>query len=102
MMLAALSTYHAGIPQIVVVGALEGEDTRALADVIRRHYLPTAVVVPVRDASGQDLARLLPWTDGLTARFGRATAYVCREFTCQVPTSVPEELAAQLARLTRI
>ena len=42
MMLAALSTYHAGMPQLVIVG--DGADARALLAVARERYRPNAVV----------------------------------------------------------
>jgi uncharacterized protein YyaL (SSP411 family) len=101
MMLAALSTYHAGMPQVVIVGEPEAAETRALHAVLRRHYLPTAVVVPVRAAHRAELSRLLPWTTALDRQQGRATAYVCREFSCQLPATSPDTLASQLAALTR-
>jgi uncharacterized protein YyaL (SSP411 family) len=100
MMLAALSTYHAGMPQIVVAGEPGSPDTRALTSVVRRRYLPTAVIVPVSDAHRPELARLLPWTAALTMRDGKATAYVCRDFTCQMPAISAPELDAQLASWT--
>jgi uncharacterized protein YyaL (SSP411 family) len=99
MMLAALSTYHAGMPQIVLAGERDAPDTRALAAVIRRRYLPAAVVVPVTGGRQQALARLLPWTAALTQREGRPTAYVCRDFACQVPATSPDDLRAQLSEL---
>jgi uncharacterized protein len=100
MMLAALSTYHAGVPQIVVVGEPDADDTRALSEVVRRHYIPTAVVVPVREAQREPLSRLLPWTSSLHRLEGRATAFVCRDFACQTPTTSVDELDAQLEGIT--
>ena len=35
----------------------------------------------------------------MTAREGRATAYVCRDFACQAPAVRPDELEAQLKAL---
>jgi len=99
MMLAALSTYHAGAPQIVVAGEPDAPDTRLLAAVVRRHYLPAAVFVPVATAYQDALARLLPWTAALRPRDGRAAAYVCRDFACQLPTTSPDELDRQLREL---
>jgi hypothetical protein len=96
MMLAALSTYHAGVPQIVLVGDPESPDTKALGNAVRRRYLPAAVVVPVRPAHQERLATLLPWTRSMRSRDGRATAYLCRAFACQAPTIDPAELARQL------
>ena len=100
MLLAALSTYHAGVPQIVIVGEPDAADTRALFDVVRRHYIPTAVFVLVSEAQRGALSRLLPWTSGLRQKDGRATAYVCRDFTCETPTTSVDELDWQLEGTT--
>ncbi|MSO46455.1 MAG: thioredoxin domain-containing protein [Acidobacteria bacterium] len=100
MMLAALSTYHAGMPQIVIVGEPDGEDTRALSDIVRRHYVPAALLVSASETHREALSRLLPWTTSLRTREGRATAYVCRDFACQTPTSSVDELDAQLEEIT--
>jgi uncharacterized protein YyaL (SSP411 family) len=100
MMLAALSTYHAGMPQVVVAGEPDAADTRALSGVVRRHYIPTAVLVSVSDTHREALSRLLPWTTRLRQREGLATAYVCRDFACQTPTTSVDELDAQLEETT--
>jgi uncharacterized protein YyaL (SSP411 family) len=42
------------------------------------------------------LGRLLPWTAAMGMRDGKATAYVCQEFTCQAPTTDPAALRAAL------
>ena len=56
-------------------------------------------VVPVHEMHRRELSRLLPWTEELRMRDGRATAYVCRDFTCQAPVSTPEDLARQMEGL---
>jgi uncharacterized protein YyaL (SSP411 family) len=96
MMLAALSTYHAGMPQVVIVGEPGAHDSRALARVVHQRYMPSAVIVPISSAHRAELARLLPWTGPLAMRNGGATAYVCRDFACEMPTSSPSELESQL------
>jgi uncharacterized protein YyaL (SSP411 family) len=96
LMLTVLSTYHAGVPQLVVVGDPAAEDTQALFAEVRRVYLPTAVVVPVAPAYRDGLARLLPWTAPMGMREGRATAYVCRDFACRQPTTSPADLRGHL------
>jgi uncharacterized protein YyaL (SSP411 family) len=99
MMLAALSTYHAGMPQVVIVGEPTAADTQALMRLVSRHYIPSAVIVPIHEMHRLELSRLLPWTEALRMRDGRATAYVCRDFTCQAPVSAPEDLARQMEEL---
>jgi uncharacterized protein YyaL (SSP411 family) len=96
MMLAALSTYHAGTPQLVIVGEPSAHDTRHLYDIVRRRYLPTTVVVPLTTAQRDRLSHLLPWTASMKAIDGRATAYLCRDFTCESPTTKAGELEGML------
>ena len=96
MMLAALSMYHAGVPQVVIAGGITADDTRALRRAVHAKYVPSMVVVPVAPAHHEALARTLPWIATMAAREGRATAYVCRDFTCQAPTTSATELGSQL------
>jgi uncharacterized protein YyaL (SSP411 family) len=42
------------------------------------------------------LASLLPFVGPMRMRESRATAYVCRAFTCREPVTDVEALAAQL------
>ena len=95
-LMAALSTYHAGMSQVVIVGEPDTVDTRALMAGVRRQYLPGAVIVPLVEGHRRALARLLSWTERLRPLDGRATAYVCRDFVCQTPTASPEALQTQL------
>jgi len=99
MMLSALSLYHVGMPQIVIAGEADAQDTRALLDALRLAYRPATVVVPVFGRHRTALERVLPWVQPMAAREGHATAYVCRDFACQAPVQTAEALVEQLARL---
>ena len=98
MMLAALSTYHSGLPQIVVAGEPGEAGTMSLTAELRRRYMPTTIVVPLADRHRATLSRLLPWTAALDRKDDRATAYVCRNFACDLPATTPEELRRVLSR----
>jgi len=99
MMLAALSTYHAGMSQVVIAGDPAAAETIALTDVVRRRYLPFAVVVPL---SGRPqpkdgaIARILPSAHAIVQSVSKPTAYVCRDFTCLAPVTSADALASQL------
>ena len=99
MMMAALSTYHAKVAQIVIVGPREDEATKALLREVAAKYDPFSVVVPVSPGDAQtQLARLLPFINDMTMRGGRATAYVCHGFTCDEPATDAAGLAERLSR----
>ena len=100
MMTAALSAYHAGASQIVIVGEQAAPETRTLWQRVAAHYLPFAVHVPVEPGAAQgQLARQLPFVGGMKMVDGVPTAYVCTNFACQQPVSDPDALDRQLRRL---
>jgi uncharacterized protein YyaL (SSP411 family) len=92
MMLAALSAYHSGTSQLVIVGDPSSADTAALRDVAMHRYLPTTIVIPMVPTTRTALSELLPWTASMREIDGRATAYLCRNFACEAPTSDAGEL----------
>jgi uncharacterized protein YyaL (SSP411 family) len=96
MMLAALSSYHAGLSQLVIAGDADDPDTQRMLQLTGRRYLPFTVTVPISKEHRQTLARVLPWTSAMTMREGKATAYFCRAFACDAPTTSLEELNEKL------
>ena len=84
--------------EIVVVAPVPGAAT-ALEEAQRRIFVPNRVYIVATE--GEDLVaqrRLVPLLEGKRARWGKATAYVCRGRVCELPTSDPKLFAAQLAR----
>ena len=60
-------------------------------------YLPFAVTIVVEPGARQArLAKALPFVEPMTMRDGRATAYVCWNFTCQEPVTTIDGLRAQV------
>ena len=94
MMLCALSAWHAGYSQVVIVG--DSDARRPLMAEVARHYLPFSIVIPVSPTETRDdLSTLLPFTAAMTSGKG-AAAYVCRDFTCRQPVETAGELAKEL------
>ena len=97
-MLCALGAWHAGLTQIVVAEAQDDASTSALLDVLATTYRPFAITVRRRREIGADRWReYLPFVAAMQPMNGRATAYVCRDFTCREPVTTPDALRAQLA-----
>ncbi len=82
----------AGPLEVAVVGP-DGPERDALLAVVRDTWRP-GVVLAVGD--GEDDGGI-PLLADRPVRDGRPTAYVCRGFTCQAPTTDPAELAGQLS-----
>jgi uncharacterized protein YyaL (SSP411 family) len=95
MMLAALSTYHQGLPQLVIVEGTRAA-TESLWSEVRGRYRPTLLVVPITSERRERLTRLPPWVGAMTSVDGQATAYFCRQFTCEAPVTSAEALGEAL------
>ena len=97
LMSAALATYHVGLAQIVLVADGDATDAAPLLDTLATTYRPFSIVVPVHASSTQrQVADLLPFIGGMTPIAGKATAYVCRNFTCDQPVTDAAALAERL------
>lgn len=75
--------------EIVIVGESGEEDTEEMIRAIRQQYLPNAVVLlrSPDDAAASEIAGIAPFTKHLHPLEDRATAYICRNFTCHSPTT---------------
>ncbi len=96
MMLAALSTLHARPAHVVVVGPAGRADTDALLAEVSRRFLPGTLLLPIDPSVHDAVSILLPWVRPMGMRDGVATAYVCRDFSCQAPVTTAAALGAQL------
>ena len=92
--LLALSR-HLASPREVAIVSPAGSDAEALIAVLRRTRVPnTHVITTDVDA----LVTRVPWLAGKVAIDDRPTAFVCERGRCELPTSNPVQLAAQLAQ----
>ncbi|MFL6209086.1 MAG: thioredoxin domain-containing protein [Pyrinomonadaceae bacterium] len=99
-LLGALDFHLAPPKEIAIVGAAEQAETRALMREVWRRYLPNKVVALADEADEQARA-IVPLLRARPKLGGRATAYVCENYTCQQPVTTPQELGAQLDAATR-
>jgi uncharacterized protein YyaL (SSP411 family) len=83
-------------PQHVVIVGEPDDGTRALRTTVAGHFLPFNHVVHLDVASRPYLTQRLPFVANMTSPAGRATAYVCRDFTCRNPVDNPGDLKAAL------
>jgi uncharacterized protein YyaL (SSP411 family) len=86
-MAAVLSAHEAGGEQIVIVGKRGAADTEALWRAAHKKYRPFAVMVPVDPSSVAALAAHMPWVAEMKMIENKATAYVCRDFACDAPST---------------
>jgi len=83
--------------QVVLAGDPGAGDFQALAAVAGRAFGPRRTVLAADGGPGQEwLARGAPWLAAMRPLAGRATAYVCEDYTCDAPTADPAELERRL------
>ncbi|HKY98173.1 MAG TPA: thioredoxin domain-containing protein [Gemmatimonadaceae bacterium] len=94
-MLGALDMTVNGAVEVAIAGTPGSGDFQALVHETAVNYVPSMVL-----AGGNDL-QAIALMEGRGASNGTATAYVCRSYACDEPTSSPKVLAAQLQNAGR-
>ena len=95
-MLCALDFYIQRPKEIAIVGGRDQEDTKALLSSVHRRLLPNKVICLLDPTDSQEVTNVIPLLEGKTQKSGRATAYVCKNFTCSAPVTEAGELETLL------
>jgi uncharacterized protein YyaL (SSP411 family) len=96
--------YHLDTPkEVVLVADAPGDELERMLAPLRSAFLPNRALVILPAAEGREKrSASVPWLRGKVAVEGRVTAYVCEDQVCELPTSDPAVLAAQLAEVRRL
>ena len=82
--------------QVIIAGEPGAADTKAMLRLVHERFIPNKVLLLADGAAAQEqLARWLSVIGSMTRRNGKATAYICEDYVCQLPTS-DLGIAAQL------
>jgi uncharacterized protein YyaL (SSP411 family) len=82
--------------EVVVAGSRDGSDTRAMLAAVDQAFVPNKVVVFRPSEDPKPVVEVAPYTREQEAIRGAATAYVCRNFACDLPTTEPNEVLLKL------
>jgi uncharacterized protein len=88
-MAAVVSSSIADGEQIVIVGESGSEDTKRMWLAANRNYRPFSVITLFDPREQEALAKQMPWVADMKMSAGKATAYVCRNFACDAPSTDP-------------
>jgi hypothetical protein len=82
---------------VVIAGEPGRADTEAMLSVGRSNYRPSLItLLRPGNQSGDALATLAPFSRLMAMVDGKATAYVCHDYTCRAPVNDPSLLAELL------
>ena len=84
--------------EVAIVGDPEAADTIRMTSALRSAFVPNKVVVLRTATGGAEIQSVAPWVGDLKSLDGKATAYVCRGFTCGLPTTDVGTMMDQLGR----
>jgi len=90
--LLSAADFSAGpIQEVALVGPVADPSTRELLRAVHRTFRPNKVLA-LSAGPESDAARRIPLLAAKTMQEGRATVYVCRNYTCRRPVTMPADL----------
>jgi len=96
-MLAAWDQSQAKPQQVIISGPRGREDTDTMMSLVSRIFEPGRILLLAEDGANEKfLAGHLLFIEDMEMIDEKATAYVCRNFTCQMPVNTVAELEQQL------
>ncbi|MHB8809814.1 MAG: thioredoxin domain-containing protein [Desulfobulbaceae bacterium] len=96
-MLCAWQQVQSKPRQVVIAGPAGREDTLKLLATVFSLYDPGRIILHAEGGENQKyLVSFMPFLEQMGMLDGKATAYVCQDFTCQMPAHDPASLRRQL------
>jgi uncharacterized protein YyaL (SSP411 family) len=96
-LMAALDFSLSKPKQIIIAGRANAPDTRALLRLVHQRYIPNKFLILADGGAGQrQIARWLRFVDSIRPKDGKATAYICENYVCKLPTNDPQVVARLL------
>ena len=87
--------------EVIISGKSRGKDTKEMLRALREQFIPNKVVIlrPTEQES-PDIDGLTGFTKRYPSIEGKATAYVCLNYSCELPTTDVEKML-QLLNVSR-
>lgn len=86
MFISALDFALGPSSEVVIAGDLHAVDTGDMLKALRKEFVPNKVVI-FRPNEESEIMRISDYTRNLSIKEGRATAYICRNFSCRLPVT---------------
>ena len=102
-MMAAFDFYLDKPMQIIIAGKPKAKDTRALLSAVHDRFIPNKVLLLADGAKGQEtLAGYVPFFSDLSMIDDKATAYICEDYACKLPTHDVDTVVKMLSGKTTV
>ena len=91
MLMSALDFTLGPSSDVIIAGDLQADDTMDMLKALRKEFIPNKVVI-LRPDEESEITRISDYTKSLSSKGGKATAYVCRNFSCRLPVTEPGKM----------
>jgi len=88
--------------QIIVAGNRNSPDTEKMLEIIEGKFLPNKIIMLVENDIPENLRKRLPFIENMKMIDGKATAYICQNYTCKKPTNKIDEMVKILNETNRM
>ena len=79
--------------EVIIAGNIDDADTKKMLKALRECYtLNKVVIFRPEKAEKPDIEMIAPFVKAYSGINGKATAYVCTNFTCALPTNDPQKM----------
>ncbi len=78
--------------EIIIAGERNSPDTRRLLDALSKEYIPNKTVILKDSGNEEKISKIAPYAKNHEIVSGKAVAYVCSNYECQLPTDDPEQM----------
>lgn len=82
--------------EVVIAGKPGETDTRTMLEELWTYFIPNKVLVFRPEGENPEITKLAEYTKMQTSIGGKATAYVCQNYECQLPTNEIDEMLKML------
>ena len=92
-LLASLDFAFGPSYEIVISGNSQANDTRKMLEAIRRPFIPNKIIIlrPTEQES-PDIDQIVPFAEYYASIEGKATIYICVNYSCKTPTTELDEV----------
>jgi len=82
--------------QVVIAGKHKSPDTRHMLEELWAYFVPNKVLIFRPEGKDPEITKLARYTEEQIPIDGKATAYVCQNYQCQLPTTEVNEMLRML------
>ena len=90
--LSGLIFYYGTSYEVIITGNKYDSKTIEMLNVLETNYSPNKVVMLINETNKHKLEKIAPFTKDYVSINGKPTAYVCKNYVCNLPTTDKNEM----------